>query len=307
MSLNTNSRAVQGKALIFEVVESRETRSSNIFNYHTDTTNGLVLSGDYRRESLFAEEIMMKTPKIAPMSSKSRASIHKIRERPFVHEKNSNLSKTEREAPTSIYETHEKPFAPKNESKSRASSLKIRERPFVHKINLNFSKTEREAPTSMHKTYETPFAPKNESKSRASIQETSKTLFASEINSIVKTPLLLKTTFIKKRFLQPCDAYGLFIENTNLSLLPRNCLGTLIAYSLEQVRISKKSFYNLGVLVYLHPYCAIIAPINYSNPSHPYGISHDLVTIDFEEEHCLSSIVYLNRIEEETCGSDGFI
>lgn len=77
--------------------------------------------------------------------------------------------------------------------------------------------------------------------------------------------VILKLTIIKGRYLSPEDVSGWYIENHNLNFLPRNCLGTLIAYSTNEFLTRKKDIYRLGIILYLHPYSAAIAPIVSTN------------------------------------------
>ena len=94
---------------------------------------------------------------------------------------------------------------------------------------------------------------------------------------------LLSRIIIKGRYLSPDDVSGWYIENQNLNHLPRNCLGTLIAYSTDEIAIAKKETYCLGILLYLHPYSTVIAPI-LSTDFDQYHTSDEVVTVNFMEK-----------------------
>ena len=279
MSINPSSRKVQGKAVIFQIVETAESRESKSSNFRKETP-----LKTYRSSS--------------PPVSKTQPPV----------------SKTEVQIRSSTGNEIESSFSPEITANSLQSPHAIHEICSPKAINPErFFSTEASLKSSLISSVISPASkilPKKRPSTYINHQKISSKASVKSPPTFVsmeKLPLLLKTTVIKERYLQPKDVYGLFIDNTNLNSLPRNCFGTLIAYSLEQVKVSKKKIYNLGVLLYLHPYSAIIAPIISSHPSQQYVISNSIVTIDFQQDNCLSNIIYLNRIVETTCGNDGFI
>ena len=119
--------------------------------------------------------------------------------------------------------------------------------------------------------------------------------------------VILSVHVIDQRYLTPQDVLGCFINNTNLNRLPSNCVGVLVAYSLQEINTKEKVIYNLGVILCLHPSSTIIAPIIHSNPSQMYEISNHCVHINFRNPKSKCNIVYLNRITPNSFGDDGYI
>ena len=147
-------------------------------------------------------------------------------------------------------------------------------------------------------------SPSSPSPSPSSILQ--KSIKTTSINTLKHKNVILKKYVLRQRNLRPVDVYGCFIDNTNLNSLPPNCLGTLIAYSLEKINCNQKYIYNLGVLIYLTPIISIVAPIAYNEEQDHFIVSDDIITIDFVTNN-KANIIYLNSITHKTCGEDGFI
>ena len=125
--------------------------------------------------------------------------------------------------------------------------------------------------------------------------------------------VLLKPQKITMRNLTPKDCIRYFIENTNIDNLPKNGLGSLVAFSKADTQTREKRMWSLGVLIYLHPTQTIIAPCNTINfgcknlTVDRYRFSKTAIVFDSTEAPHLC-LIYLNALSgNNTCGGDGYI
>ena len=126
--------------------------------------------------------------------------------------------------------------------------------------------------------------------------------------------VLLRPQTITSRNIKPKEVSHYFIENTNIDNIPRNGIGTLVAFSKLDTRPRDMKMWSLGVLIYLHNHKTIISPCTMIRfgckdlTADRYNFSNSTIVFDSPLDNQNFQLIYLNALSgNNTCGDDGYI